>query len=63
MKYQELENKAENELRKMLEELRIKLGKMRFELANKTLKNFNNIEQVKRDSARVLTALNKNHGK
>lgn len=59
MKYQELKNKTEVELKKMLNELKVKLGKMRFELANKTLKNFNEINRVKKDIARVLTTLNK----
>ncbi len=63
MNYQDLENKTDVELRNMLEELRIKLGKIRFELANKTLKNFSEINQVKKDIARILTSLNKNHGK
>ncbi len=63
MEYRDLENKTDAELSNMLNELRVKLGKMRFELANKTLKNVSEIKTVKRDVARVLTALTANHGK
>ncbi len=63
MEHGNLENKTDVELKNMLEELKIKLGKMRFELANKTLKNISEIKIVKKDIARVLTALNINHGK
>ncbi len=63
MKYRNLENKAEPELQNMLEGLRVKLGKIRFELTNKTLKNISEIKQVKKDIARVLTAFNTKHGK
>jgi ribosomal protein L29 len=63
MEYRNLENRTDVELKNMLEELRVKLGKLRFELANKTLKNFNEINQVKKDIARVLTALSIHHGK
>ncbi len=41
----------------MAEDLKIKLGKFRFELANKTLKNFDQLGQTKKDIARVLTAI------
>jgi len=63
MEYRNLENKTDIELKNMLEELKIKLGKMRFELSNKTLKNISEIKIVKKDIARVLTALTTNHGK
>jgi large subunit ribosomal protein L29 len=63
MEIRNLENKTDTELKNMLEELRVKLGKMRFELANKTLKNISEIKQVKKDIARILTALNLYHGK
>ena len=63
MKYVDLENRTEAELQNMLNELKVKLGKMRFELANKTLKNVSEVTMVKKDIARVLTALNANHGK
>ncbi len=63
MKYRNLENKTKIELQNMLEELKVKLGKIRFELANKTLKNISEIGQIKKDIARVLTAFNIKHGK
>ncbi len=57
MKYADLKNKDIKELQKMAEDLKIKLGKFRFELANKTLKNFDQLGQTKKDIARVLTAI------
>ncbi len=63
MEYTNLENRTDAELKNMLNELQVKLGRMRFELANKTLKNISEIKTVKRDIARVLTALNIYHGK
>lgn len=63
MEYTNLENRTDTELKNMLNELQVKLGRMRFELANKTLKNVSEIKTVKRDVARVLTALNIHHGK
>lgn len=62
MKSIELQSKSQNELNEMLNELRIKLGKLRFELANKSLKDFSQIKKTKKDVARILTAINKNHG-
>ena len=57
MGYTDLKNKDNKELQKMAEDLKIKLGKFRFELANKTLKNFDQLGQTKKDIARVLTAI------
>ena len=57
IKYTDLKNKDIKELQKMAEDLKIKLGKLRFELANKTLKNFDQLGQTKKDIARVLTAI------
>lgn len=57
MEYTDLKNKDIKELQKMAEDLKIKLGKLRFELANKTLKNFGELGQAKKDIARVLTAI------
>ena len=59
MKYTDLKNKDIKELQQMEKDLRVKLGKLRFELANKTLKNFNQLKQTKKDIARVLTAISK----
>ncbi len=58
MKYSEIQSKSQNELLEMLEELRVKLGKFKFELADKSLKDFSQIKKTKKDIARVLTSLN-----
>lgn len=63
MKSSELQLKSENELNEMLKELQIKLGKLRFELANKSLKDVSQIKKTKKDIARILTATNKHYGK
>ncbi|PJE51363.1 MAG: 50S ribosomal protein L29 [Candidatus Yanofskybacteria bacterium CG10_big_fil_rev_8_21_14_0_10_36_16] len=60
MKYQELQNKSEEELRGMLNELRIKLGEMKFQVASNALKNTNEIKQAKKNIARILTVLSGN---
>lgn len=58
MKYADLQNKGKEELQEMLKELKVGLGKLRFELANKTLKDFSQINKTKKDIARFLTAIN-----
>jgi len=57
MKFTDLENKEEKELQEMLKDLRIKLGKFRFELANKSLKNYSQIKKTKKDIAKIMTAI------
>jgi large subunit ribosomal protein L29 len=57
MKFSDLQNKEENELQEMLKELRIKLGKFRFELVNKSLKDYSQINKTKKDIARIMTAI------
>ena len=59
MKFSELQSKSQAELNEMLKELQIKLGKLRFELANKSVKDVSQIKKTKKDIARVLTATNK----
>jgi large subunit ribosomal protein L29 len=59
MKYSELENKTIEELRKQMEGFKIKLGKLRFELANRALKDFSQINKTKKNIARILTAIKK----
>ncbi|HEY4507227.1 MAG TPA: 50S ribosomal protein L29 [Candidatus Paceibacterota bacterium] len=56
MKYRDIQSKSKNELEEMLKDLRIKLGKLRFELAGQSLKDTSQIGKMKRDIARVLTA-------
>ncbi len=57
MKYADLKNKDGKELQQIAKDLKIKLGKLNFELTNKTLKDFNQLKQAKKDIARVLTAI------
>lgn len=57
MKYTDLKNKDAKELQQIVKDLKVKLGKLRFELTNKTLKDFNQLKQAKKDIARVLTAI------
>ncbi|MBI2063856.1 MAG: 50S ribosomal protein L29 [Candidatus Yanofskybacteria bacterium] len=58
MKFSELQLKSKTELNEMLKELQIKLGKSRFELANKSLKDTSQIGKTRRDIARIITAIN-----
>ncbi len=57
MKYSELQSSNRATLLKQLEESRKTLGKLRFQLANRTLKNHSQIKLVRKDVARVLTKL------
>ena len=57
MKFTEIKDKSKEELNKMLEELKIKLGEMKFQVSSNALKNTNQIKEAKRDIARVLSAL------
>ena len=57
MKFSEIQSKSEVELNEMLKESQIKLGKLRFELVNKSLKDTSQLGKVKKDIARILTAL------
>jgi len=57
MKYSELQNRDMSELQIMLKEQRVVLGKLRFELANKTLKDFSKLQKTGRDIAKILTAI------
>ena len=57
MKYAELKNKNKEELAETLKDLRIKLGKLRFDLSSNTLKDSSQIKKIKLDIARILTTL------
>ena len=57
MKFSEVQSKSQPELQEMLKEARVKLGKLRFELANKALKDTSQIGKTRRDIARVMTAM------
>lgn len=58
MKRQELKNKSRDELTKELDEKRIILRDMRFGLAGSKSKNVKEQKMVKKDIARILTAIN-----
>lgn len=58
MKFNDLKDKEENELQEMLEDAKIKLGQLRFELAGKSLKDSSQIKKIKTNIAQILTAIN-----
>jgi len=57
MKFQELKDKNTSELQTMLKELQAKMLQLRFDLAEKRLKDFSQVKKTKVQVARVLTAL------
>jgi ribosomal protein L29 len=57
MKYSELTTKTPQELRTMAEELRAKIGSMKFDLADRKLKKTSDMKVTRRQIARILTAL------
>ncbi|MBI2677080.1 MAG: 50S ribosomal protein L29 [Candidatus Yanofskybacteria bacterium] len=57
MKFKEVKEKKQEELREMLKNLRIKLGKLLFDLNSNSLKDFSQVQKTKKDIARILTAL------
>lgn len=64
MKIQEIIIKSDAELKMMLLELKEKRHVLQFSKAAKKIKNPNEIKNVKKDIARILTVLtNKNHAK
>lgn len=57
MKYNDIANKSSHERSEMLKDKQSKLGKLRFELANKTLKDYSQIEKTRREIAQLMTSL------
>jgi ribosomal protein L29 len=57
MKFSELQVKGSDELQGMLKELQAKLLQMRFDLAEKRLKDVSQIKKTKITIAQILTAL------
>lgn len=57
MKYSELQNKDSQELQVMLKEAKVKLGKLRFEMVNKSLKDSSQIGKTRKEIAQIMTAL------
>jgi large subunit ribosomal protein L29 len=63
MKALELKEKTEEELAKLLQEKQAKLVKVKFGVASKQYKNYKEIADIKKDIARINTALNSNDSK
>ncbi|TPE58011.1 50S ribosomal protein L29 [[Mycoplasma] falconis] len=59
MSYQELVKKSIKELKEQLAELKAELFSLRFKNATRQLQSTHKIDSVKKDIARVLTAINK----
>lgn len=59
MKYSELQTKSIEELRELLKNAKIKLGQIRFELANKALKDSSQIKKTRKEIAQFMTRINK----
>lgn len=59
MKINELRQKSQNELQKILAESHEKLRQLRFDLSSGKVKNVREIRKIKKDIARTLTILTK----
>ena len=57
MKIDELKNMSKDELNKLASDLRAKLLKFNFDLADNKVKDVSQIKKTKKDVARVLTLL------
>ena len=57
MRYSDLKDKTKEELSHNLIDLRAKILKLNFDLADNKVKDFSQVKKTKRDVARVLTAL------
>jgi len=57
MKIKEVRQKSDKELQKLLATLRDKLRDLRFKTASKQLKNYKEMEQIKKDVARISTVM------
>ena len=57
MKMEELNNRSGDELTHMMGDLKAKLLKLNFDLADNKVKDFSQVKKVKKDIARVLTIL------
>ena len=55
MKIKELRQKTEKELKDLLSENCCKLGRFKFDLASKKIKNVAQIQELRKDIARILT--------
>jgi len=59
IKAKELKQKSQDELKMMLKENREKVRSLRFDLASKKLKKTNELGEVRKSTAQILTVLNK----
>lgn len=59
MDFKEIQNKSDEDLKKLVEESREKERELRFKDSNRQLKNVREIRTIKKNIARVLTLLNK----
>jgi len=57
MDFKEIKNKNAEGLHAMFQETKANLGKLRFDLGAKSLKNVSQIGKAKKEVARILTAL------
>ena len=61
MKPQEIRKKSQEDLKKLLPELRENIRSLQFKIASKEIKNHQLLRLVKKDLARVLTILKEQH--
>lgn len=59
IKAKELRQKSQDELKMMLKENREKIRSLRFDLASKKLKKTNELGEVRKSIAQILTVLNR----
>jgi len=57
MDYKNIQQKSLEELNSLLEELKITLGKARFDLANNILKDTSVINKTRKDIAKIITEI------
>jgi len=57
MKIEELNNQSREELTHMADGLKAKLLKLNFDLADNKVKDFSQLKKIKKDIARILTAM------
>ena len=57
MKRIDVQNKTKDDLNHMLRELKAKLLKLNFDLADNKVKDVSQVKKTKKDIARILTAL------
>ena len=63
MKKIDLQNKTKEELDTMLKDFKAKLLQFNFELGEKRLKDFSQVNKTKKEIARILTLVKQKHGK